>query len=146
MVLTCLFGCNRGTEAIIVVDDQWAVKQARADCQSRARDGAPPCTSDPVVLIRDFEAQISSAFQIAPACAGTTLLTLNSSANPSALNSRDTWWLFPELLRSNVPEGLRYTVARHHDPQTPGSERGQGQPDSIMRGICSFVRQGGTIE
>jgi hypothetical protein len=46
-----------------------------------------------------------------------TLLTLNASENPSGLDSRHTWWLFVEFVRSNVPEGLRYTVAHSHDSQ-----------------------------
>jgi hypothetical protein len=75
-----------------------------------------------------------------------TLVTLNSSENPSQLDSRHTWWLFLELVWSNVPDGLRYTVARGHGQHRTGSESGQGQPDSIVREFCAFVQQGGTIE
>jgi hypothetical protein len=146
LLLLFLCGCNRGRNAVVVLDDQWAVKQAQADCQSRQREGVPQCANDPVATIRDFEVQTARAFQISPACKGMTLVTLNSSENPSQLSSRHRWWLFLELMRSNVPDGLRYTVALSHDPHGAGSASGQGQPDSIVREFCAFVQQGGTIE
>lgn len=145
-LLLTLCGCYRGRNAVVVLDDQWAVKQAQGDCQSRKYEGVPLCTNDPVVAIRDFEAQTARAFQLSPACKGMTLITLNSSENPSRLDSRYTWWLLLEVVRSNVPDGLRYTVARGHDRHRTGSASGQGQPDSIVREFCAFVQQGGTIE
>jgi hypothetical protein len=77
-----------------------------------------------------------------------TLLTLNASENPSQLSSRHTWWLFLELMRSNAPNELRYTVSPDQDPHSSGSAAatGQGEPDSIVREFCSFVQQGGNIE
>jgi len=146
VLLLLLCGCYRGRNAIILIDDQWAVKQAQADCQSRKREGVPLCTNDPVATIRDFEAQTVRAFQLSPACTGMTLITLNSSENPSRLDSRYTWWLFLEVVRSNVPDGLRYTVARGHDQHRTGSASGQGQPDATVREFCAFVQQGGMIE
>jgi len=143
LMLCLLSGCKQKTKAVIVLDDQWAVKQAEADCRSRQQEGVPLCASDPTVMIRDFEAQTARAFQANPECRGITLVTLNSSEDPLQLNSK---WLFIELMRSNVAGELRYTVARTHDPHSHGSETGQGVPDSIVGGICSFVLQGGTVE
>jgi hypothetical protein len=146
LALSSLCGCNRGGNAVVVLDDQWAVKQAQSDCQSRQREGVPPCMSDPIVMIRDLEAQTARAFKRDAACRGMTLVTLNASENPSRLNSRHTWWLFLELVRSNVPNELRYRVSRTEDPHGTGSASGQGQPDSVVQQFCNFVEQGGNIE
>ena len=146
LMLCWVFGCEQKAKAVIVLDDQWAVKQAQADCRSRQPEGVPQCAGDPVVMVRDFEAQTARAFQTNLKCRGITLVTLNSSDDPSQLNSNHTWWLFIELMRSNVAGELRYTVARSHDPHSHGSDTGQGVPDSIVGGFCSFVRQGGIVE
>jgi hypothetical protein len=146
VALSSLCGCNRGRNAVVVLDDQWAIKRAQADCQSRQREGVPPCTVDPVVMITDLEAQTARAFGLNAACRGMTLVTLNASENPSQLNSRHTWWLFLELMRSNIPNELRYTVSPTEDPHRSRSATGQGKPDSIVREFCDYVQQGGTIE
>lgn len=140
------YGCKQRTKAVIVIDDQWAVKQAQADCRSRQQEGVPLCANDPIVMIRGLEAQTARAFQANPECREITLVTLNASEDPTALDSRHTWWLFLELMRSNVVGELRYTVAQSHDPPRLGSETGQGVPDSTVGGLCTFVRQGGTGE
>jgi hypothetical protein len=75
-----------------------------------------------------------------------TLVTLNVSENPSRLDSMHARWLFLELMRSNVPNELRYTVSRTDDPHRSGSARGQGKPDSIVRELCDFVEQSGIVE
>lgn len=144
--LCSLFGCKHRTSAMIVLDDQWAVKQAQADCRSRQQEGIPTCDGDPVVMIRNFEAQTVRAFQANPECRSITLVTLNASDDSAQLNSRHTWWLFLELMRSNVAGELRYTVGRSHDPSTHGTETAQGVPDSTVGGLCSFVRRGGTLD
>ena len=146
-VLSALSGCKSGKNALIVLDHQWAVKQAQTDCQSRQREGMPPCTADPAIMIRDLEAQTAAAFSSNASCKGMTLVTLNSSEDASQLDSRQTWWLFLELLRSNnMPNELRYTVSQSEDPRRPGSATGQGEPSSIASEFCSFVRQGGLVE
>src|SRR5215471_7930223 len=99
LALSSLWGCNSGK--VIVLDDQWAVKQAQTDCRSRQAVGVPACTGDPTVLIRNLEAQTADAFKQNDECKGLTLITLNASENPSQLSSRHTWWLFLELMRSN---------------------------------------------
>lgn len=109
LALSSLCGCSRGRNAVVVLDDQWAVKQAEADCKSRQREGVPPCTSDPVVMISEFEAQTARAFK---------------RENPSQLNSMHTWWLFLELMRSNMQNQLRYTVSYTQDPHRSGSTSG----------------------
>jgi hypothetical protein len=146
VALASLCGCKGGRNAVVVLDDQWAIKQAQADCQSRQREGVPLCNSDPVVMIRDIEAQTARAFKLNAACRGMTLVTLNASDNPSQLNSRHTWWLFLELMRSNIPNELRYTLSRTEDPHRSGRASGQGKSDSIVQGVCDFVQQGGTVE
>jgi len=146
LMLCSLSGCKQRTKALIVLDDQWAVQQAQADCRSRQQEGVALCAGDPAVMIKDLEAQTARAFQTNPECRGIAFATLNASDDPSQLNSRRTWWLFLELTRSNVAGQLRYTLASSHDPHAHGSETGQGVPDSIVGGFCTFVRQGGTAE
>jgi hypothetical protein len=138
--LTLLCGCERGN-AILVLDEQWSLKQAQADCQSRSSEGVPPCTVDPIIEIRSSEAQISGAFRVEPACHGITLVTLNVSDDPHQLNSRHTRWLFVELIRTNRPnDGLRFTITRSDNPRARASITGQGQPKSITKTSCDAVR------
>ena len=119
-------------------------EEAQNDCQSRQRQGVPLCSGDPTSMIRDLELQTTQAFKGNSACNGLTLVTLNVSEDPSRLNSRNTWWLFLELMRSNEgPNELRYTVSSDHDPHRLQSVKGQGRPDSIVWEFCSFVRKGG---
>lgn len=138
-----LGGCN--THPVVVVHDQWAVKQAQADCASRQAEGVPRCVGDPVLAIRDFEAQVSQAFQIDAGCKGMTLVTLNTSG-VSQIRARKTWWLFLELSRSNRPNEVRYTVSRNDDPHSAGVATGHGEPNSVVQQFCKFVREGGTVE
>jgi hypothetical protein len=148
-ILSCLFSscaCNTRENTIVVLDEQWSVKQAQADCQSRSQEGVPPCTDDPGLMIRDFASQASRAFKLDPACRGITLVTLNVSDHPSQLNSRHTWWLFLELMRSNIPNELRYTVSPAQVPHTSGSATGQGTANSIVGQFCDFVARGGIVE
>jgi hypothetical protein len=146
LTLSLLCGCKRGRNIIVVLDDQWAVKQAQADCDSRQREGVPPCTSDPILMIRDLETQTASAFKRDAACRGMTLVTLNVSDNPSRLNSWHTWWLFLELMRSNVPNELRYRVSSTEDPHGPNSVSGQGEPNSAVQQFCTLVEKGRNVE
>jgi hypothetical protein len=139
-----LFGCKA---RFLVLDEQWSFKQAVVDCQSRSHEGVPPCTADPIAEIRDSEAQISRAFKLDPACGGMTLVTLNASDHPEGLNSRDTWWLFVELIRSNEPnERRRFTVSHTDDPHGAGGKTGLGEPNFIVASSCKFAREGGLNE
>jgi hypothetical protein len=142
--LSFLGGCN--THPVIIVHDQWAVKQGQADCESRPAEGVPRCSGDPVLTIRDFEAQISRAFQLDAACKGMRLVILDASEAPSQTNARNTWWLFLELSRSNRPNELRYTVSRNDNPHSAGIATGHGEPNSVVPLFCKFVREGGTVE
>ena len=142
--LSFLGGCN--THPVIVVHDQWAVKRAQADCQSRPAEGVPRCSGDPVLAIREFEAQVSRAFQLDATCKGITLVTLDDVGRPSQMKARNTWWLFLELSRSNRPNELRYTVSRNDDPHSAGVATGHGEPNSVVPQFCKFVREGGTVE
>ncbi len=146
--LFSLCGCNTRENTVVVLDEQWSVKQAEVDCQSRSREGVPPCTDDPGHMIKDLEAQTSEAFQANAACRGMTLVTLNVSDHPSQLSSRHTWWLFLELMRSNIPGELRYTVSKTQDSRRSGSTTasGQGKPNSIVGEFCGFVLEGGIVE
>ena len=142
--LALLCACRGGRNAIVVLDEEWVVEHAKADCDSRARLGIPLCAGDPTLMIRSLEAEIARAFQSEQACKGMTLVTLNVSNRPSQLESRRTFWLFLELMRSNIPDDeLRYTVSPAHEPHKSRSEEGQGTPGSIVGPLCDFVRQGG---
>jgi len=145
--LSGLLGCDPGKNAVVVLDDQWAVKQAHADCQSRLRDGVPLCTGDPTAMIRDLEARTIQSFKMSTACHGLTLVTLNVSEDPSRVNSRHTRWLFLELIRSNMPDEneLRYTVSDTQEGYESGT-KGQGKADSIAAQFCDVIRRGPNLE
>src|SRR4051812_13864296 len=88
--LAGLLGCNPGKNAVVVLDEQWAVKQAQADCESRQRIGVPLCSGDPTAMIRDLELQTIQGFKGNTACNGLTLVTLNVSEDRFRLDSRHT--------------------------------------------------------
>jgi hypothetical protein len=146
--LSSFCACNKRGRAVVVLNDQRSVKQAQIDCQSRAQDGVPLCQGDPTRMIRDLEAQTSRAFELNTACKGITLVTLNASDDPSQLNSRHTWWLFLELMRTNMPEEneLRYTVSHTQDLHRSPSETGQGTPSSMIAEVCRLIQKGGIAE
>jgi len=142
LTLAGLWGCNPGRNAVIVLDEQMAVKQAQADCDSRQRIGVPLCSGDPTAMIRDLELRTIQGFKRSTVCSGLTLVTLNVSEDRSRMDSRHTWWLFIELMRSNMPTNeVRFTVSKTRDG-TSGL-KGQGAPDAIASSFCDFVRQGG---
>jgi hypothetical protein len=117
--------------------------QAIADCQSRAEEGVPTCTINPIADIRSFEAELVQAFKTEPSCRDLTLVTLNASHNQRLLNSRRTWWLFLELSRGLGAEEKRFTVSDTDDPH--GSLTGQGKADFTAKSTCDFVRTGGPM-
>jgi hypothetical protein len=139
LAVLSLCSCHHGN-VILILDEQWSVKQAEADCRSRSREGVPPCAVDPFIEIRNSEVQISRAFKVDPECKGITLVTLNISDSPRRLNSMRTWWLFLELSRGGDPDERRFTVSQTEDPHRPYSTTGQGQPDFIAETSCKFVR------
>jgi hypothetical protein len=134
-----LCGCKIRENAILVLDEQWSAKKAEADCQSPPRESVPPCTGDPAVELRNFEAQISRAFRVDPACSGITLVTLNVSDHPRRLRSRRTWWLFLELIPGGGPNKRRFSVSRTEDPKA-NPLRGQGEANLIAETSCKFVQ------
>jgi hypothetical protein len=141
MMLLALFslcGCKTRENAILVLDEQWSEKKAEADCQSQPREGVSPCIGDPAVELRNFEAQISRAFRVDPACNGITLVTLNVSDNPRRLGSRRTWWLFLELSPGGGPNKRRFSVTRTDDPQA-NPLTGNGEANFIAEISCKFV-------
>jgi hypothetical protein len=142
--MICLCSCKQRKNAVVVLDDQWSVGQAIVDCQSRATQGAPACTSDPSADIRNFEAQFSQAFKAEPMCSELTLVTLNASHDRGTLRSRRTWWLFLELSRGLGADEKRFTVSRTNDPYPRYSHRmtGQGRADFTAKSVCDFVRNG----
>lgn len=139
-----LFGCKQRKNAIVVLNEQWSVNQAIADCQSRAVEGVPACTIDPSAEIRSFEAQLLQAFKTEPLCSELTLVTLNASHDQRALNSRRTWWLFLELSRGLGSDEKRFTVSRTDDPHPHYSHSltGQRKADFTAKSACDFVRNG----
>jgi hypothetical protein len=140
LVLLGLSGCKERRNAVLILNEQWSVNQATSDCQTRARQEGPVCTSDPRLEIRDSDAQLANAFEAEPACSGLTLLTLNVSDHQRPLNSRRNWWLFLELTVSPGSDERRYTVSVSDDPNARGALTGQGKMDSIAKSACNFVR------
>jgi hypothetical protein len=134
-----LCGCKARENAILVLDEQWSEKKAEGDCQSSSREGVSPCTGDPAVELRNFEAQISRAFSVDPACSGITLVTLNVSNNPRRLRSRRTWWLFLEPSPGGGPNKRRFSVSRTEDPQV-NPLRGNGEANFVAETTCKFVQ------
>jgi hypothetical protein len=137
--LFSLCGCKTRENAILVLDEQWSEKKAEADCQSPPREGISRCTGDPAVELRDFEAQISRALRVDPACSGITLVTLNVSDNPRRLRSRRTWWLFLELSPGGGPNKRRFSVTRTDDPQA-NPLTGNGEAKFVAEISCKFVK------
>jgi hypothetical protein len=111
-----LCSCLQRKNAIVVLNEQWSLDQAIADCQSRAEEGIPTCTINPSADIRSFEAELVQAFKTEPSCRDLTLVTLNASHNQRLLNSRRTWWLFLELSRGLSAEEKRFTISDTDDP------------------------------
>lgn len=140
LVVLGLCGCKERRNAVVVLNEQWSMNQAVNDCQSRASQGVPACTTDPRAEIRDSDAQLANAFAAEPACSGLTLLTLNVSDHQRILNSRRTWWLFLELSRGLGSDERRFTVTRSDDPNAHGALTGQGKTDFIAKSACDFVR------
>jgi hypothetical protein len=134
-----LCGCRSRENAILVLDEQWSEKNAEADCQSPPREGVSPCTGDPAVELRNFEAQFSHAFRVDPACRGITLVTLNVSDNPRRLRSRRTWWLFLEPSPDGGPNKRRFSVTRNEDQQA-NPLTGNGEANFIAEISCKFVK------
>jgi hypothetical protein len=142
MLLLALFSlcsCKARENAILVLDEQLSEKKAEVDCQSQPREGVSPCIGDPAVELRNFEAQISRAFRVDPACSGITLVTLNVSDNPRRLGSRRTWWLFLELSPGGGPNKRRFSVTRTDDPQA-NPLTGNGEAKFIAEISCKFVK------
>jgi len=47
LVVVGLCGCKERKNAVLILNEQWSVNQAMADCQTRARQEGPTCTTDP---------------------------------------------------------------------------------------------------
>jgi hypothetical protein len=139
LVVVGLCGCKERKNAVLILNEQWSVNQAMADCQTRARQEGPTCTTDPRVEVRDSDAQLANAFETEPACSGLTLLTLNVSDHQRPLNSRRNWWLFLELSGPGSDE-RRFTVSRSDDPDARWALTGQGKMDFIAKSACDFVQ------
>jgi hypothetical protein len=125
-----------------VLNEQWSINQAAADCKSRAAEGVPACTVDPSEDIKKFEAQFVQAFRAEPQCSEVTLVTLNASHDQRVLNARRTSWLFLELSRGLGPEEKRFALVNTNDPYAHGKLTGQSEAEHIAKVACDFVRNG----
>lgn len=137
-----LCACTPRKDGILVMNEQWSINQATADCKSRATEGVPACTVDPSEDIKNFEAKFLQAFKAEPQCSEVTLVTLSASDNQRVLNSRRTSWLFLELSRGLSAEEKRFTVSDSDDPRAHGGLTGQGTADLTAKSACNFVRNG----
>lgn len=144
-LIVCLSGCKQRKNAVVVLNEQWSLNQAVADCQSRAAEGVPACTIDPGIDITNFEAEFVRAFKTEPLCSELTLVTLNASHVQQSLDSRRTWWLFLELSRGLGPEEKRFAVSDTGNPRARYSLTGQGKADFAAKSACDFVRNGGPM-
>lgn len=140
--LVSLCACRPRKGGIVVLNEQWSVDQAVADCKSRPAEGVPACTTDPSLEIKDFEVRLLQAFRAEPMCNDVTLVTLNASHDQRVLKSRRTSWLFLELSRGLGPEEKRFTVSDTDDPHALGPVTGQGKAEFIAKSACDFVRSG----
>jgi hypothetical protein len=78
-----LSGCAK-RKPILVVDDWWNVDDAKSGCQMR-RTGSDPCIDDPVVAVREFEAQLRAVFASDSFCRD---IALAQYGGPEQVNSR----------------------------------------------------------
>lgn len=140
LVVLGLSGCKERSNAVLILNEQWSVNKAIADCQSRAQEGVPVCTTDPSPEIKQADALFAKAFELEPGCNGLTLLTLNVSDHQRPLNSRRNWWLFLELKPGLGPEERRFTVTGTDDPDARDKLTGQGKMDFIAKSACDFVQ------
>ena len=143
-LLSSLFVCSCGPrkDGVLVLNEQWSVNQAVADCKARATEGVPACTVDPREDIKNFETQFVQAFRAAPDCNDVTLVTLNASHDQRVLQSRRTSWLFLELSRGSGSDEKRFTISDTNEPHAHGPVTGQGKADFAAKVACDFVRNG----
>jgi hypothetical protein len=136
-------GCTK-REPIVVVDDWWNVDFAKSGCEMRAR-GNDPCISDPVVEVRDFEAQLRTFFAGDPLCHGVVLADYHgpqevaSKAASNADTSNADWQL---MLDFNVGESSQSWTLVHHAQTSTGA----GDPKDVVHTVCAVVKQtGGSV-
>ncbi len=56
-----------------MVEDWWNIDFAKSGCEMRARNGSDQCIGDPAEEVRDFEAQLRTAFASDGSCRGAVL-------------------------------------------------------------------------
>ena len=105
-----LSGCKERSNAVLILNEQWSVNKAIADCQSRAQEGVPVCTTDPSPEIKQADALFAKAFESSPAAMDSRCSPLMSPDDQRPLNSRRNWWLFLALKPGLGPEERRFTV------------------------------------
>jgi hypothetical protein len=140
--IVTLFACRSRKDSLLILNEQWSINQAIADCKSRATEGVPACAVDPTEDIKNFEVQLLQAFRANPRCSEVTLVTLNASHAERVLKSRRTSWLFLELSRGLGPEEKRFTLLDTDDPHAHGGATGQGKAESVAKSACDFARNG----
>jgi hypothetical protein len=131
-------------EPIVVIDDWWNVDFAKDSCLSRANIG-DPCGSDPVLEVRDFEAQFRTSFASDPLCHGVILADYSgpkgvaSQAASGADTSKADWQLMLDFIVGEPSQS--WTLVHRGQTST-----GQGSPREIMHTVCGVVQQtGGSV-
>jgi hypothetical protein len=116
-VITFTFGCTK-KEPTVVIDDWWNVDFAKNGCDMRARNGDHPCIGDPTAEVRDFEAQLRTAFASDGSCHGVGLADFQgpnqaaSKAASKANTSKADWQLMLDLVWANHRNAGRWCIMR----------------------------------
>jgi len=142
-VLAPMLSCAK-KQTIIVIDDWWNVDFAKNRCEIMARNGGAACSGDPTWEVRDFEAQLRSAFASDGSCRGIVLASFGpgqaaSKAASEADTSKADWQL---MLNFQVGESSQTWTMVHRNQTTSG----RGNPREIIHTVCAVVKQvGGSI-
>ena len=137
-----LFGCTK-RESIVVVDDWWNLDFAKNGCELRARSGNP-CIGDPVSALREYEAQLSTAFATDPSCRGVVLSTFNGPTGQSSSAASKAGW---QLMLSFIEGEGSQQWSMVHRTGDNSYRTGQGNPSETAHSICAVVNHaGGSIQ
>ena len=136
-----LFGCTK-RESIVVVDDWWNVDFAKNGCELRAHSGNP-CIGDPVSGLRDFEAQLSTAFVTDPSCRGVVLARFDGPVGQSSDTASKAGW---QLMLSFIEGEASQQWSMVHRTGDNSYRTGQGNPSETAHFICAVVNHTGGLE
>jgi len=155
IALLSLSGCRQGFDVplTIVYDQNWSGDFAASAAGCNINDGRPEsvrqtCRDDARKKELEVARKFSTAFQFDPACAGLRLLVSAPKSSEQArhsfgeLHDRDHWTLFVDFL----PDLPRHSWSMSHQWHDDRRAVGEGDPSSMARSVCEFVRnRGGSV-